>query len=326
MQATEGIQAESFFMVGQSLLDSHYAIPFPISKEQMRRIYRYMEDCGKYERVICFYRENGDSRLKLRVEVLKGACVGGLVGGGMGAFVSYLAKTAVAKSVRLVLPPPVASALTVAEGCSYLYAAGVGMVSGALVGVAVSATLTISRDVETDTYLEWRAQAIRTNVYPLFQQTIADEKLELREFLCPLTVSLVTFPCRTKNGQLFEKDALVALIQLNKEEGRPTVYEGETIEEKDLVYDPFYHPRLFQRLQQLLDEKVDSYKNTLLSSYSEAIREGLMKFKDSIRESSIEILKKMVMVYRELNHKGQIDFDRYHRLQGELIEHYHLFG
>jgi hypothetical protein len=308
------LRLENTSQIGECMHVGPQRLPFPISQEQKARIDRnikniyFVDGC---KRVFNFYKDNNDHALILKENVGYTTRIFGNIGGYVGGFVALA-----------LLAPQAAAAFTAIEMVGYVMAGLVlGGAGGALVGTTLAASVTILYDVQTDPYCEWMKSDNIQNVYPIFERVVLDERTQLRQFTCPITEKLILCPYRTKQGQVFEKKAIITWLQERKRAGEDTEYNGEIIGEKDLRYDWMFNTALYRHLIKILDTNVELYRQYI----PEEAREGLMAFKDSIKTSSKEILGKLKNINRNLWDRGIISEEELHERNEEIECHYRTF-
>jgi hypothetical protein len=90
-----------------------------------------------------------------------------------------------------------------------------GGVAGAAIGDALSRrtiTIIISR---TSCFADWKKNALRDNLYPLFQEILRENVLE--DLICPITHELPVVPVRTPCNHIYDMSAIVEWLH-NKDE------------------------------------------------------------------------------------------------------------
>jgi len=196
---------------------------------------------------------------------------------------------------------------------------------------ALQAAVALEQDLSSDGYYQWRLDAIRQNVMPSYLQTLEREDLNLVDFCCPITHELIMCPYKAPSGRVYEKAAILEHLRSARAradaESDPVLREevlreispfrGEFFTESDLDYDWKYHSRVCERLNALLGDGVDALP--------EVVREGLQKFRKSIRTSSLQIMNNLTLVINQMFAEDRIDQETAGRRIHEIYTQYQPF-
>jgi len=312
-------------------------LAFPVSKEQQEVVNKYVSDQLQHKciRVIEFYRTEGD-QIRLIEEVKNTALSWGEVGLALGSMTFFYGKIA----VDFFAPPQVSLTSRILTPFAYMFAGalGVGAV-GAAAGGVLAATIRLDQDLSSDGYYQWRLDAIRQNVMPIYQQISEKEEFNLVDFCCPITHELIMCPYKAPSGRVYEKASILAHLRRNlpevlrradaepdpvlKEEILREIspFRDEFFTENRLDYDWEYHPRLCERLNALLDDDVDALQREM----PEVVQMGLQKFRESIRTPSLQIMHNLTFVINQMLAEDRIDQETADRRIHEIHVHYRPF-
>jgi hypothetical protein len=259
---------------------------FPLAKDQQAVFELYTSETliRKLSRDFCFIWNNPAKAAELRTRLLTWSGLGGAIGGAT----SYLGLQYFQSGEKSKKD----TKLTIKVTC---LGAGVGASVGALAGTGKTV---LEVDHNSQEYISWRGEAMRTNVYPLFRQFLIQTD-ELREFADErFTEDLISIPVRTPNGKVYEKakieewlsrraieyppERLATMSEERRNEILPTFCPDRSchLTSDMLVYDFGYHQRLSVALKRVLDREIPEQFRLGLLSYRVAMfndRESLMR-------------------------------------------------
>lgn len=289
---------------------------FPLSTDQKNSFDLYTSDSffQRLRRDYIFISNNILYQNVLKNRVLTGASLGGILG-GLLTYVT-LRKFRDEESTK--------------DNKITFKIAGLGTSLGAAVGALFGSNQTIVRMERSEVYLKWKDEAIRKNIYPLFQKFLQDSDL-LQEFLCDLTQDLISHPVRAPNGKIYEREEieswltrkaiefpperLAAMSSQNREEALLTFCPNRSchLTSDMLVYDFDYHQRVAVAMRQLFDQQID-----------EQFREGLLNYRIALitdRESlRKEIINELTTKYSD----GVISEGEFFEACRKCREHYNI--
>jgi hypothetical protein len=167
---------------------------FPLSNDQQEAFKMYVSDdlLHRLKRDLHFVADNQKARDNLRNRSLIGLTIGAFIGGTF----AYWFEAFLQRNEKSVQDPN----KTITVTC-------LGAVLGGTSGVYLSACGAIGEMRQSQKYIQWRDEAIKTKIYPLFQQFLRDSDL-LEDLLCDLTQDLISHPVKAPNGKVYEKAAI----------------------------------------------------------------------------------------------------------------------
>ncbi|MGD2169403.1 MAG: hypothetical protein PVI40_04090 [Chlamydiota bacterium] len=219
-----------------------------------------------------------------------------LIATGAGGAAGFI----VCKIVERLIPLPFSTAAKI-----------VSTIAGAFKGGSL-----VMNDLKKELYLspryaQWKAAAMKDNVYPIFQKSLEDDE-RIREFMCPLSLDLIHCPVRAENDQtVFEKQQIEIYLDQCKERGindnRTHPLLARRIRKKDLKFYPDYHKVLLDRINEIL-------KDDLFN----AAREGLIAYRDMITENNRIAFHQMYAVLMQKKDNGEITEEQFDQASDEI--------
>ncbi len=256
---------------------------FPLSKDQQSRFDFYTSDSFLIRLCRDYLFISKDTAW--RGDFLKKTITGGGIGGLIGGVSTYVALTFLGSEEE-----------SKKDDTSTLKITGFGTGLGAVVGALFGATHTLVRMEKSKEYLAWKDNAIKTHVYPLFQEFLKKTP-PLDDLVCDITFDLISHPVRAPNGRTYEKAAIEEWLSnqaIKYPSERLTTMSPEVRESAlldfcprrschltsdMLVYDFEYHQKVAVALKFLLDQQINAQFAQGLLSYRVAMfkdRETLM--------------------------------------------------
>lgn len=187
------------------------------------------------------------------------------------------------------------------------------VVGGALGGTS-SACVSFIQIKQSRDYSIWKAEKIRQNVFSHFAAFLQEEKL-FSEFLCPIKQDLIEIPVKAPDGRVYNLPDIEEwlskkekefppekLLKMSEEERREAISTfspirtGVYFTKNDLVYDPQYHAKLFQRIKEVFNQGLD-----------EVVREGLLCYRTAALQTQEQIGKHLISQMTEQLQRNQID-------------------
>ena len=207
-----------------------------------------------------------------------GGAAGGLICGGAGAAVTG------GPGAILAIPG-------VAAGAAIGAGAGAGI--GLLLSTVIS-TISISRSTH---YEEWRKQALRDKVYPIFQKFV-DQDNELKNLVCPITHELPIVPVASPNGHVFEEAEIIKWLDQNP--NNPCPMRAAPFTKKDLVYSHATVCAIMIRIKTLLKSEIRSFESQIIS-------EGLKATQMDLNSNNYNILQQESNRILESSYQNRVD-------------------
>ncbi|MGD2169006.1 MAG: hypothetical protein PVI40_02055 [Chlamydiota bacterium] len=163
------------------------------------------------------------------------------------------------------------------------------VVSGAIIGGLYRThqiNNNITNQIQLSTaYVDWKTNEIEEDVYQQYQEHLKENE-RLRDFLCPITHDLISFPVKTPDGRVWEKQNIQLHLELCRNAGitdeRTHPFRIQPITIDDLTFDNEYHRIVVNVLNEIIAEE------TILS-----IREGIITFRDCVQQNFLGAVEDM---------------------------------